>query len=137
MALVSAKALYNTGDYRGATNRAYYAAYQAATFVGSFFVERENKMDLGMLNGKLRTTPSAQAAADLVRPYTKGAFSDGITLTVADKRVYEIHGYWQVPLVPSHWPERTLPIHEDLAIMEEKLRDQGVNDIILALGEKL
>lgn len=30
-ALASAKALYDVGDYRGATNRAYYAAYQAAT----------------------------------------------------------------------------------------------------------
>lgn len=94
-------------------------------------------MDLGMLNGKPRTTPSAQAAADIVRPLTMGKFSDGITLTVADKRVHEIHGYWQVPLVPSRWPDRDLPLIEDIVILEEKLRDQGVNDIILALGEKL
>lgn len=90
-----------------------------------------------MLNGKPRTTATAKEAADLVRPLAKGFFAGDVTLTVADERVREIHGYWQVPLIPSHWPYKTSPLYEDLAIIEDGLREQGVDDIILALAVEL
>ena len=88
------------------------------------------------VNGKNRTA-TAQEAADAVRPLTNGIFSDGVTLTVADRRVYPIHGYWQVPLVPSHWPDRTSPLYEDIAIIEERLRANGIDDVVLALSDRL
>lgn len=94
-------------------------------------------MPTGITKTITPATATAQEAANAVRPFTQGVFSDGVTLTVADRKVYPIHGYWQVPLVPSHWPARTLPLHEDLVLIEEKLRAKGINDIVLALGEEL
>ena len=80
-------------------------------------------------------TKNAHDAVNIVRPLTEGVFADGITLTVVENKVYEMGGFWQVPVVPSHWPARTLPIHEDLVQIEETLRERGVADIVLSLSE--
>ena len=85
------------------------------------------------------TTPTATAteAARLVADVVRDVSASGVTFAVAADCVHAVHGYWKVPLVPSAWLERMSPVYEEMAIAEERLREQGVSDVILTLRENV
>ena len=86
------------------------------------------------LNG---TTPetTAEEVAAIVRPYLSEPVLGDIQLQVMADRTRRIDGWWKVGVAPSRWPERLYPMYEELAIIEERLRDDNHLDILLALGE--
>ena len=94
-------------------------------------------MAVVLTNNETQFTASATEAATVVHSLLTGVFYDGVTFSVAESGIRSVHGYWKVPIVPSHWPERMYPLYEDVAILEESLREMGANDIILALSDRV
>ena len=89
---------------------------------------------------KIRT---AQEVAEIVRRYTDGRIvqilrnkpESDITLTVDEKGIQHVNGWWRVPVYPSKWPERTSPFYEELGIIEDQMRDDEHLDVLLSAGE--
>ena len=63
----------------------------------------------------------------------------GTTLEVDEQNIYASsvsnQRWWRVPLTPYPYPVRLSPLYEVMAEIEEHLRDEQHNDIILFVGD--
>ncbi|GAB4470389.1 MAG: hypothetical protein OHK0029_43200 [Armatimonadaceae bacterium] len=76
---------------------------------------------------------SAEAVAAIVRPYLQGVSVGGFQLDVVPERTRLMEGWWKVAVQPSGIPDRLFPLYEELAVIEERLRDDGYDNIVLSL----
>ncbi len=60
---------------------------------------------------------------------------NGTTLEVDEKGIYSYQisnqFWWKVPIIAHPFPARLFPLYEVMAEIEERLRDENVNNIIL------
>ncbi len=94
------------------------------------------------MNQILDTEITSQQVAEIVRQYTEGRVvqilrnkpESDVTLTVDETGIKRVNGWWRVPVYPSQWPERMSPLYEELAIIEEEMRDDKHLDVLLSAG---
>ncbi len=75
--------------------------------------------------------------AEKVRQELQGVEVSGITLQVDDEDVYQVEGYWRVPIRPSRWPARMFDFYEALSVVEDDLQEAEHLNILLETGEPL
>ena len=81
---------------------------------------------------------SPEALAELVASYVKDLAVGDVRFSVAvPERIYLSHGYWRVPVHPSFWPGRFFPMAEEIALLEDRIREAEGLKIILVLAEPL
>jgi hypothetical protein len=75
---------------------------------------------------------NAQIVAQMVREKLQGRHPAGLTIEVVDEKVIKIDNWWQVPVRPSGWPEKTFEYYDTLAEVEEELLEQKHVNILLS-----
>ena len=76
-----------------------------------------------------------EEVTEIVLPYLTEPILGDIRLEINTGRTRRIDGWWKVGISPSRWPQRLYPLYEELAIIEERLRDDNHLDILLALSD--
>ena len=77
----------------------------------------------------------AQLAAKQVRDLLPAQPVDGVTLCIDGDDVWFQHGYWHVPVRPSAYPPRMMPLVDVLGEIEATLQvDYGLH-IMVDLGD--
>ena len=79
--------------------------------------------------------PNAQSVAQVVREYLQGQRPSGLTLEVVEDEVRKIDTWWQVPVRPSAWPEKTFELYDTLAEVETAIQEDKHLNILLAPTE--
>lgn len=80
---------------------------------------------------------TAADVAERVRPYIDTFRVGNITLHLVEPGIYVFHGYWRIPVRPSHEPEPLFPYYEALANLEQELQDETGLKVSLSSGEPL
>ena len=75
---------------------------------------------------------NARAVAELVRNQMKGRHPSGLTIEVVEEKVVKIENWWQVPVRPDVWPEKTFEYYDTLAEIEEELLELNHVNILLS-----
>lgn len=78
-----------------------------------------------------------QEVADRARPYVEKKTIGKITLSVDDRGIYLQHGYWQIPIRPSHEPKPLFPYYEALADLNEEIQEGEGFKVSIASGNPL
>lgn len=75
---------------------------------------------------------TAQTVAELVRQQLAGRHPSGLTIEVVEDKVLKIDTWWQVPVRPDVWPEKTFEYYDTLAEVEENLMETHQLNILLS-----
>ena len=79
----------------------------------------------------------AKAVAQTVREYLRDQHPSGLTLEVVEAEVIKIDYWWQVPVRPSAWPEKTFELYDTLAEVETAIQEDKHLNILLAPTEPM
>lgn len=80
---------------------------------------------------------NAQTVAGLVRNQLIGRHPSGLTIEVVEEKVVKIENWWQVPVRPDVWPEKTFEYYDTLAEIEEELLELNQVNILLSPMEPI
>ncbi len=80
---------------------------------------------------------NAQTVAGLVRNQLKGRHPSGLTIEVVEEKIVKIENWWQVPVRPDFWPEKTFEYYDTLAEIEEELLELNQVNILLSPMEPI
>jgi hypothetical protein len=76
-----------------------------------------------------------EEVVEIVGKYLEGVESFGIRFYVDPMLIWETDGYWRVDVRPTVEPKRLMSAFEEMSFVEERLRDDGYDDIVVYLGE--
>lgn len=78
---------------------------------------------------------NAGTVAQVVREYLQGQHPSGLNLEVVEDEVRQIDYWWQVPIRPNAWPDKTFELYDTLAEVETAIQEEKHLNILLALTE--
>ncbi len=61
--------------------------------------------------------------AHVVREYLQGQHPSGLNLEVVEDEVQQIDYWWQVPIRPNAWPDKTFDLYDTLAEVETAIQE--------------
>jgi len=85
----------------------------------------------------LTETLTPQEVADRARPYVTKKTIGKITLSVDDRGIYLQHGYWRIPVRPSHEPKPLFAYYEALADLNDEIQEGEGIKVTITSGDSL